>query len=123
MIRTILFFSLLVMAAGCSGAPSTGDQSTAKDAVKTALEAWKSGGAAAGLASGTPAMTVSDYRWESGFKLTKYAIADDTSKSGFDVRIPVDLWLTPPKGKPIREKAYYNVVTSPTLTVVRDPEP
>ena len=106
MIRTILFFSLLVTAAGCSGAPSTGDQSTAKDAVRTALEAWKSGGAAAGLASGTPAMTVSDYRWE----------------SGFDVRIPVDLWLTPPKGKPIREKAYYNVVTSPTLTVVRDPE-
>lgn len=119
--RTLLAFVALV-SAGCSGTAPIANTDTAQSLLLKALENWKSGSKPAQLSSDSPAIKVSDYRWENGFELTKFEIATTTSKSGFDLRIPVDLWLKPPKGKPIREKAFYTVVTSPSITVIRDPE-
>ena len=108
--------------AGCSGTSSNEDPQTAQSLLAKALETWKKGSEPAQLAADSPAIKVSDYGWENSFELTKFEIASTTSKSGFDLRFPVDLWLKPPKGKPIREKAFYTVVTSPSITVIRDPE-
>lgn len=120
--RTLLCLTMAVLAAGCSHDPAGGDAAEAENALKTALQAWQAGASASSLASGTPAMTISDYRWEAGFGLTNFEIGGTPSNSGFDLRFAVDLWLTPPKGKKFREKAYFTVITSPSLTIVRDPE-
>ena len=122
MTRRTLFVAFVAASAGCSGTSSQEASGTAQGLLSKTLETWKSGKAVSELASKSPAVKVSDYRWESGFKLTKFEIAQKPANTGFDVRFPVELWLTPPKGKPIREKAFYTIVTSPTITVFRDPE-
>lgn len=122
MTRRFLIVAFIAASAGCSGTSSQEASGTAQGLLSKALETWKSGKAASELASESPAAKVSDYRWESGYKLTRFEIAQAPSNAGFDVRFPVDLWLTPPKGKPIREKAFYTIVTSPSITVIRDPE-
>lgn len=99
------------VSAGCSGTCVRTKIRKPPRACLRKLETWRKGGEPAQLASDSPAIKVSDYRWENGSELTKFEIATTTSKSGFDLRFPVDLWLKPSKGKPIREKAYYTVVT------------
>ena len=108
--------------AGCGGAPGPGDPASARAALETALEAWKGGGTSQSLLDKSPPVHVADYRWEAGFKLSNYKIAESSATSGFDLRYPVELWLKTPKGKAARERAVYNVATNPSLTVVRDPE-
>lgn len=122
MIRWIVGPLLLLGLTGCSGAPRMSDPDSARTVLQTVLEQWQSGGTSTSLLEGSPSVHVADYRWEAGFKLTKYKIAESSATSGFDRRYPVELWLTTPKGKPARETAIYNVATTPSLTVVRDPE-
>jgi hypothetical protein len=122
MTRRHLLALFFIGSTGCAGTSSNNDADNGQSLLQKALDAWKSGNSPSQLASESPPVKVSDYRWETGFKLTKFEIATTPSKSGFDLRFPVDLWLTPPKGKPIREKAFYTVVTSPSITVIRDPE-
>ena len=122
MSRTGIGIFILVGLGGCGGAPGPGDPVSARAALETALEAWKGGGTSQSLLDKSPPMHVADYRWEAGFKLSNYKITESSATSGFDRRYPVELWLKTPKGKASREKAVYNIATSPSLTVVRDPE-
>lgn len=113
---------ILLAIAGCGDAPAASDPDAARAALEAALEAWKEGGTPASLLERSPAVHVADYRWEAGYALQGYAIAESAADSGFDRRYPVELRLKTPRGRPSREKAVYNVSTSPSLTVVRDPE-
>ena len=116
--RASLGLLILLGSTGCGGTPGGSDP----DSARAALDVWKGGGTTLSLLEKPPSMHVGDYRWEAGYKLTNYKITESSAASGFDRRYPVDLWLTTPKGKALREKAVYNVAMSPSLTVVRDPE-
>ncbi len=107
---------------GCGGETAERDSASARSTLETALEAWKRGDSPTALKAGSPPLNVADYRWESGYKLTSYTIAENPTAAGFDQRFSVELKLTSPKGKASREKAGYLVATAPALAVVRDPE-
>jgi hypothetical protein len=64
---------------------------------------------------------VADPAWKAGFKLARYEVAEATSAVGFDLKIPVELWLQDPKGKEVREKVRYTVSVQPARTVLRSP--
>lgn len=120
---SLVVASAIISATGCGGAPGGGDDpDAARAALGAALDAWKEGKAPESLLELSPAVHVADYRWEAGFKLKDYKVAESSATSGYDRRYPVQLWLTSAKGKDARERAVYNVATRPSVTVVRDPE-
>ena len=121
--RRSVVASILIGALGCGGTPGGGDDpESALAALRASLDAWKAGESPDSLLSHSPVVHVADYRWEAGFKLKDYKVAESSATSGFDRRYPVELWLTSKKGKDARERAVYNVATRPSITVVRDPE-
>ena len=70
---------------------------------------------------GSPAIVVNDPSWTAGFKLSRYQVADTAGIAGFDLKIPVELWLEDSKGKTVQEKVKYTVSTKPARTVIRSP--
>lgn len=120
--RISLAAMLAVGLGGCGGGPGTSDPASARAVLETVLESWKRGESARAPRDDAPPVNIADYRWESGYKLTEYTIAEAAGRAGFDHRFSVDLRLTTPKGKKTREKAVYLVAVDPAVTVVRDPE-
>ncbi len=112
----------ILMLSGCSGSgqPTAVDPSRARDALKTALNHWKSGEDSKSLvSSGTP-MVAQDFEWSSGAKLLDYEILDEKSE-GPNLRVQVKIKLGPQgTSKAVEKKASYVVGTSPSVTVFRD---
>jgi hypothetical protein len=54
-------------------------------------------------------------------KLSRYQVADSGRPTGFDLKIPVELWLEDSKGKLTQEKVNYTVSVKPARTVLRSP--
>jgi hypothetical protein len=112
---------LLIAAPGCRrqarGKPA--DPAQGRDALKTALEAWKKGDSVESLASAIPSITVADQRWQDRYKLVRYELADDDKVVGYDLQCRTTLWLKSPDGKEFQEKAVFSVSTNPRLVVVR----
>jgi hypothetical protein len=113
---------------GCSGFSSANpvDEPQARDALKTALDAWKNGLTSQSLAASSTTMTVQDFEWDTGSKLIDYQLLNDGKSEGANLRIQVKLTTLgePVKGKkeakPAEKKASYVVGTSPRVTVFRD---
>jgi hypothetical protein len=116
---------------GCSNYSSAQpvDVPQARDALKTALDAWKKGEATQSLASSSMPMTVQDFEWDGGAKLIDYQLMDDGKAEDANLRIAVKLTMTGglatgksqnTSGKTMEKKASYVVGTSPRLTVFRD---
>jgi hypothetical protein len=105
---------------GCGGQkPADPDQARATLAM--ALDAWRDGRTIDDVTNGSPPITVADPSWKAGFKLSRYQVAETARQAGFDLRIPVELWLEDPKGKPVQEKVKYTVSVQPARTVIRSP--
>jgi hypothetical protein len=121
----VLATLLLPGCSGSSGAYSV-DEPQARDALKTALDAWKKGETSQSLASSPNPMTVQDFEWDTGSKLIDYQLLDDGRTEGSNLRVQVKLTTIgePAKGKkeakPAEKKASYVVGTNPRLTVFRD---
>jgi hypothetical protein len=113
---------------GCSNSSSANpvDEPQARDALKTALDAWKNGQTSQSLAASSTPMTVQDFEWDTGSKLIDYQLLNDGKSEGANLRIQVKLTTLgePVKGKkeakPAEKKASYVVGTSPRVTVFRD---
>ncbi len=88
---------LLIFVSGCgSGGSSVSSYQptgqSAKDALTTALDAWKSGRAAPGtIATGKPTLEVLDSVWGSGRKLKEFQIGDETVSPDNPTRFKVKL--------------------------------
>ena len=61
---------------GCSRSPWAGtvDADRGRDALKTALDAWKKGDKPEALKNNTPAITAQDLDWLGGAKLVNYEV-------------------------------------------------
>jgi hypothetical protein len=105
---------------GC-GSPKPADPDLARATLAMALDAWRDGRTIDEVTSGSPPIIVADPAWKAGFKLSRYQVAETSRLAGFDLKIPVELWLEDSKGKALQEKVKYTVSIEPARTVVRAP--
>jgi hypothetical protein len=112
----------LAVAAGLSGCggQTPADPNLARATLSTALDAWRDGRTMDDVTKGN-SITVSDPSWKAGFKLSRYEVGETGRATGFDLKIPVELWLEDPKGKAVQEKVKYTVSVQPARTVIRSP--
>jgi hypothetical protein len=103
---------------GCGG-PKPADPDQARATLAMALDAWRDGRTMDDVTNGSPPIVVADPSWKAGFKLSRYQVAETTRSAGFDLKIPVELWLTDTKGKAVQEKVKYTVSVQPSRTVLR----
>ena len=125
----LVIASLSVLAtllfAGCSASSQAHavDETRARDALKTALDQWKSGATIESLQSSSTPMTVQDFDWMAGAKLVDYQIVVNGKAYDANLRVQVKLSLESPgknKAKAAEKKVWYLVGTSPSVTVFRD---
>jgi len=109
------------LATGCgdriSAAPL--DTTKARDALKTTLDAWKSGADASTLKSNSPAIVAQDLEWLGGAKLVDYQIEGEGTPVDSNLRVSVKLTLKGRDGTEATKSVNYLVSTSPALTVFR----
>jgi hypothetical protein len=111
--------------AGCWGSSQAHavDPPRALEALKTALDHWKSGESPRSLRSSSTPMTVQDFDWLGGAKLIDYQILDDGKALDANLSVRVKLVLDGPgkkQGKAAEKSVWYLVGTSPDVTVFRD---
>jgi hypothetical protein len=116
----LLATALAVPPLGCGG-QKPADPDLARATLAMALDAWRDGQTIDDVTNGSPPIVVADPWWKAGYKLSRYQVADDARAAGFDLKIPVELWLEDPKGKAVQEKVKYTVSVQPSRTVIRSP--
>ena len=120
---TQMFVALLVVCVvGCFGAnsPEAVRPELAKQALITALTAWKDGSEIDVLQSQSLAIVVQDMDWSAGKQLKEFTLQGDGTAVGANLSIEVELILADSSGKTSNPKVWYLVGTDPALTVFRD---
>lgn len=120
--RFSLFGLLVALGLGCSSAPRAPDPSdpdSGRQLLKEALEAWKRGDSYDAYKQTVPSVTVIEPAWKSGSKLIDFEIATESEFAGYDVRLKVTLNQQDASGSPKKQKALYNVCTTPAKVVKR----
>lgn len=106
---------VVLSAGGCGGPPDPPDRGEAVTALRTALEGWQRGDRPDAL----PSVRVVDPDWARGARLTRFEIDEGQAQpSGYDMGVPVKLWLEGGRKNPRPVK--YTVTTRPAPVVVRD---
>lgn len=109
---------LALLPAGCGrGLPPATDVKSAKEALTTALDAWKDGRSNESLRDGTPPIDFRDVFWDKGSKLSKYSIEKE-EMSGLSARFTVKLTLADKAGEARERVVNYNA-DSGKLFVIR----
>ena len=114
---------LMLSLPGCGGGGSVSSYhptgTSAKAALTTALDAWKSGRDKPGtIDSSKPAVQVQDQIWDSGRKLKEFQIGAETPSADGPTRFKVKLTFN--SGDPASEEAEYVVFGKDPLWVCRD---
>jgi hypothetical protein len=117
----VLAASVLIVLSGCESipAPPPPDVDAAKQTLERALTSWQKGETLEGMEKASPPMKVSDPKWETGNKLTKFELQGPGTPKGGQQTFEVMLWVTNAKGKETKEKVEYRVSTNPVETVSR----
>ena len=105
---------------GCgSSLPAQADRERARQALSSALDAWKEGATSDSLQKKSPPIFVRDLDWSDGWKLKNYRFTLDDEQHGQQRRCYVHLTLQSPKGTAAAKEVQYLVATSPALVVLR----
>jgi hypothetical protein len=117
----VLAVPALIVLSGCGAIPAAPapDQDEAKQTLERALSAWQKGETVDVMARASPAIKVSEPKWERGDKLTTYELKGPGKPKGGQQAFHVTLTLKNAKGKQTKEMAEYRVVTRPYETVTR----
>src|SRR5262245_37238320 len=99
---------------GCWGSSQAHpvDPPRAREALKTALDHWKSGQSPRSLESSPTPMTIQDFDWAAGAKLVDYQIIDDGKARDANLSVKVKLVLDglgKKAGKPVEKSVWYLV--------------
>jgi hypothetical protein len=111
----------LCFSAGCGGrklAPNS-DVDAADQALRTALEAWKSGKSQTELEAGQPSILMNEDDWRVGKRLLEFKM-EPSGLSGRQVRCKVHIKLQDKDQKPAERDAVYIIDTIPRIVIVRD---
>lgn len=111
--------SILLFFGGCESAPTSSDPEKGKEILLKSLDSWKNGETVESLQAASPSILFVDFQRRKNWKLLGFEIDPKFSPSGFDVQFVVHLSLQSTEGKPIKQKAKYNVSTTSKLVVVR----
>jgi hypothetical protein len=95
------------------------DVAEADRALRTALDAWKSGKSPAELEAARPSILVNDDDWRMGKHLLDFQM-EECSLAGRQVRCRVRLKLQDRDGKTNDQAAVYVIDTTPRIVIVRD---
>jgi len=116
-----LFIALaLCLLPGCRRAlDPNADSGEADKALRTALEAWKSGKAPADLEKESPSIIMNEDDWRTGKRLLDYKM-DAGSLSGRQVRCRVQIKLQDKDNRTEERQAVYIIDTTPRIVIVRD---
>ena len=111
---------LFALAAGCSSAasPSAEHSAAAKQALVTALEAWKQGRAGT-LSKGKPPVRFEDDDCRNGLRLLDYRLEQPERPIGSRDNVPVVLVLRDRRGQTSEKLVLYQVVLEPAVAVLR----
>jgi hypothetical protein len=117
----VLAVAVLIVLSGCESipAPPPPNLDEAKQTLEQALTSWQKGETLESVEKASPPIKVSDPKWESGNKLTKFELQGPGSPKGGQQAFEVMLWLTNAKGKQTKERVEYRVSTNPVGTVTR----
>lgn len=118
MCRFPVIVALCMTAIGCghSGHNLSLDESKAKNACASFLNAWKDGKKSADL---KPGITGKDEDWEAGKKLDSFELLPNQRSDGVNLRVPVRIVLKDDAGAESQQQVTYIVGTSPVVTVFR----
>ena len=100
--------------------PDVTSNDSARQALSTALDAWKAGSNTKSLEQSATALYVGDEDWSRGDRLMEYTVIGEGEPFGTNVRFMVDLHLTSARGESIQKRARYIVGTNPVQSVKRD---
>ena len=110
---------LAFLAFGCGrGLPATTDVKSAKEALTTALDAWKDGKSNESLREATPPIDFRDVFWDKGSKLSKYSIEKEET-SGLAARFTVKLTVADKAGEARERTVTYNADSGKQRFVIR----
>lgn len=110
----------LCLLPGCRrGLDAPADRDEADRAMRTALEAWKSGKSQSDLEKGEPAILVNDDDWRTGKRLLDFKMVEG-SLSGRQIVWRVRIKLQDKAGKTTERSAVYVIDTTPRIVIVRD---
>ena len=117
----VVLLGIVMLGGGCqkTAEPEVLDSQLAKVSIERFLSTWKQGGKPSDLPSAVPPIVVGDPDWESGLKLTNYAIVSDKASDGTNAHMTVKLELQSDKGQRSRPEITYIVGTSPVVTIQR----
>ena len=100
--------------------PSPADPEQARQALRSALDAWSRGEKSDSLRGGAPPIHVVDGDWDRGLRLAKYYLAPDDQESGPNLLCPVQLSLRDGRGRSFNKRVVYLVGTDPHVSIVRE---
>ena len=95
---------MIAMPVGCGG-PQPADPDLAKETLSIALDAWRDGRSLDEVTGGSHPSPWPIPRGKAGYKLSSYQVSEATKAAGFDLKIPVELSLQDPKGRPSRRRS------------------
>ncbi|MBI1901542.1 MAG: hypothetical protein HYS13_10590 [Planctomycetia bacterium] len=99
--------------------PPAADANMARQALGTALEAWKSGQPGDSLKKASPPVYFTDKDWQAGKRLTAFEVKENSEHFGLQVRCFVALSLDD-NGQAVQKDVKYLIDTQPTIVIVRD---
>lgn len=91
----------------------------AREALRTALDAWKAGASMESLSTGSAEIIAQDIDWMQGQKLISYKVEGDGLPQDANLRVDVELELAGGTGGSTKKRVSYIVGTAPHLTVFR----
>jgi len=106
--------------AGCGASlPAAANPEQGRAALRSSLDAWKSGAALDSTRGQTPPVVFRDEDWKAGWKLKDYRFTLDDEAFGQQRRFYVHLTLANAKGQNVAKEVQYLVDTAPALVVLR----
>lgn len=112
----LVAFSVAVVGCEQNARSLSVNETSARDACKTFLTAWKEGKKAADLA---PKIVGKDSDWEAGRTLESFEILPEERSDGANLFLTVKRTVKTQKGAVLEQEVGYVVGTSPVVTVFR----
>jgi hypothetical protein len=92
--------------------PAAGPEQ-AREALRTALDAWQNGQTVSALQGQSPSITIADGDYLRGCRLVCYQLADNDRLVGLRLHCTVTLSLQDDRGRSFEKKVFYKVDTDP----------
>ena len=120
--RALLASACLVLLIGCGGSlPAAADAKVGEEALRAALEGWKSGESVETMQQRRPPIWFNDSGIKAGVKLLRFELISPVEPYGRQLRCTVSLVMQDPKGGNSYEKLIgYQIETNPHIVIARE---